>query len=502
VEKFEMKILVTGGSGLLGKKLLRVLSFNNEVGGTYLSRPHENCKYLDVTDRKAVERFIDLYRPDIVIHTAAMKNADFCEENKELAWLVNVEGTKNLVDTCKKHSCKFVYISSDYVFKGGNEPCDEGTRTNPINFYGSTKLEGERVIKEELINYIIIRPTILYGYNDGNDETFITFMRRMIPQGAVRVDNYVKKYPLLIDDVASLIEKLLKNDERGTFHIGGKEGVTRYEWALRIAESFGLAISKIKPAKVQYKAPRPRNVKLQSSKRGRNEPIITSLEDGLTKVRMQEYCTFKLLYSSQPYESAMGMNVGLGRMELGKMLASIASTNGDMVVPIPETGIFYAIGYSDESGIPLRFGVITKRYSKKTLFEPKYRKRIRALEEKLKVIPDIIKGKKVILIDEAVLSGSTLKIVIDKIKKSGVKEIHIRIPSPPVLYKCPCGEHPPSLKLISRSLMPNTIHADYSKIENGLQRYFGVDSFRFLTLEALSKKLPIKCLYCSNNQIP
>jgi amidophosphoribosyltransferase len=136
------------------------------------------------------------------------------------------------------------------------------------------------------------------------------------------------------------------------------------------------------------------------------------------------------------------------------------------------------------------------------LFEPKYKKRIRALEEKLKVIPDIIKGKKVILIDEAVLSGSTLKIVIDKIKKSGVKEIHIRIPSPPVLYKCPCGEHPPSLKLISRSLMPNTIHADYSKIENGLQRYFGVDSFRFLTLEALSKKLPIKCLYCSNNQIP
>lgn len=497
-----MKILITGGSGLLGKKLLKILSFNHEVGGTYLTRPHENCKHLDVTDRKAVEQFIDLYRPDTVVHTAAIKDADFCEENKELAWRVNVEGTKNLVDTCKKHSIKFVCISSDYVFEGRDEPYDEQAKTNPINFYGLTKLEGERAVKEELINYIIIRPTILYGYNDGNDETFITFTRRLIPQGAVKVDNYVKKYPLLVDDVASLIEKLLKNDERGTFHIGGEEGVTRYEWALRIAETFDVDKSKIKPVKVQYRASRPRNVQLQSSKKDRTELIITSLEDGLTKVKMQEYCTFKLIYSSQPYESAMGMNVALGRMELGKMLASVAPTNADIVVPIPETGIFYAIGYSDGSGIPLRFGVITKRYSKRTLFEPKYRKRIRALEDKLKVIPNIIKGKKVILIDEAVLSGSTLKIVVEKIKKSGVKEIHIRIPSPPILYKCPSGEHPPSLKLISHSLVRGTIHADHQKIENELRRYFDVDSFRFLTPDALSEKLPRKCLYCSNKQIP
>ena len=502
-----MRIVVTGGSGLLGKKLLKVLSHEHEVGGTYNTRPCENCKHLDIMDRRAVKQFVDFYQPDEIIHTAAIANADQCEENKELCWNINVEGTKNLVEICKRYGLKFVYISSDYIFNGHNGPYTEQSKPQPVNFYGTTKLEGERVITEELIDYIIIRPTILYGYNDESDkETFVLYVRKMFKNGVVEVDNYIKKYPILIDDIAILIKNLLENDERGFFHIGGIEGVTRYKWALRIADVFNLDKSKIIPIKKQYSIPRPYNVQLTSSKIDDLRVNVRSLNEGLKKIKMQEGCTFKLFYGSNPNDSALGTNVALFRMETGKALAKQSQIKADIVVPIPETGIFYAIGYSEQSGIPLRFGIIKEKYSKKTLFEPRYEKRISALEKKLVVIPDMIKDRRIILIDEALLSGTTLKVTIEKLRSEGVREIHVRIGSPPILYKCPSGEHPPSLNLLLLNLVSNCASFSNQEIENELCNYFNVDSFKFLTLKALDedllKRTELKCLYCFNRRIP
>lgn len=501
-----MRILIIGGSGLLGKKLLKLLSYDHEVGGAYNTRSCENCKHLDITDRTAVEQFIDFYQPDVLIHTAAIANADQCEENKELCWKINVGGTKNLVEICKRYGVKFVYISSDYIFNGNNGQYTEQSKPKPTNFYGITKLEGERIITEELIDYILIRPTILYGYNDESDkETFVSYVRKKVKNGVVEVDNYIKKYPILIDDVAILIKNLLEKGERGVFHICGKDEATRYEWALRIADVFNLDKSKIIPIKKQYSVHRPYNVQLTSSKIGNLRVNVSSLNDGLKKIKMQEGCTFKLFYGGDLNESALGMNVALFRIETGKVLAIESQIKADIVVPIPETGIFYAIGYSEESDIPLRFGIIKEKYSKKTLFEPRYEKRISALEKKLVVIPDMIKNKRIILIDEALLSGSTLKVTIEKLKNEGVREIHVRLGSPQILYKCPAGEHPSSLNLLLPNLLQN-ISSNYQEIENELCNYFNVDSFRFLTLKALSedllKKTALECLYCFNGRIP
>ena len=243
-----MRILVIGGSGLLGKKLLKTLSFTHNVGGTYSTKPYENCKKLDITDGKAVEQFINLYQPEVVIHTAAIKNSDFCEENTDICWRVNVEGTKNIVDVCKKHCVKVIYISSDYIFDGKKGIYDEQANPAPINFYGLTKLESERTIKEELADYIIIRPTILYGYNDGSDATFITKVRTEAEKGnTLYLDNQMVKYPLLIDDLATFVIALLDTNKNGTFHIGGNDPVTRYQWAKKIAEIYDLDEEKILP---------------------------------------------------------------------------------------------------------------------------------------------------------------------------------------------------------------------------------------------------------------
>lgn len=224
------------------------------------------------------------------------------------------------------------------------------------------------------------------------------------------------------------------------------------------------------------------------------------------KNKMQEGCSFKLFYGSNPNDSVLGTNVALFRMEVGKALAKEAQIKADIVVPIPETGVFYAISYSEESSTPLRLGIIREKYSKKTLFESRYEKRISALKKKLIIIPDIIEGKRIILIDEALLSGNTLKVTIEKLKKAGAGEIYVRIASPPTLYKCPAGEHPPFLNLLIPNLLSNYNSLGSQEIENELCNYFNIDSFKFLTLKALSedllKKTDFKCLYCFNGEIP
>jgi dTDP-4-dehydrorhamnose reductase len=493
-----MRILVVGGSGLLGRELLELLSCAHEVGGTYLTQPYENCKFLDIRDKKAVEEFAKLYYPDVVIHAAAVRHADLCEENKQWAWGINVGGTKNVVEVCKKYGIKFVYISSDYVFDGANGPYGESSKPNPINFYGMTKLEGERIVKEELIDYIIIRPTILYGYSD--KDGFVSQVReKLSSDNILEADNHIKKYPLLTNDLATLIAELLEKDERGIFHIGGRDGVTRYEWALKTAAAFALDGGRIKPVKSQYLAPKPHDAQLTSSKLRELAVSITGLEQGLARIKMQEGCTFKLFYSGHPAESALGMNIALFRTEAGKLMARESKVEADIVIPIPETGIFYAIGFAEGSGLPLSFGIVKERFAKKTLFEPRYEKRAQEVQKKLTVIPQIVSGKRIVLIDEAILSGITLKTAVDKLKESGTEEIHVRIASPPILHLCPVGEQPPSVNLLAPTMGGDAIGDE-------LRRYFAVNSFEFLGLKALSenllKEVPLKCLYCFGGNAP
>ena len=127
-----MKVLVTGASGLLGKKVISVLSDEHAVGGVHLNVEVPNSKPLDITNQIEVANFIKLYTPEVIVHTAAISDANYCEENQEIAWSVNVEGTRNLVMAAKLGNAKFIYISSDYVFDGENDSYDISAKPNPI----------------------------------------------------------------------------------------------------------------------------------------------------------------------------------------------------------------------------------------------------------------------------------------------------------------------------------------------------------------------------------
>ena len=214
------KVLIIGATGFLGKKCYTLFKKQFNVAGTFFNRPLQGLKKLDIRSNREVQKIMNYTNPDIVVHTAAMINIEKCEKNKNDAWEINVNATKNIVQSCKKNGAKLVYISSDYIFKGDDGPYYEDSDPEPLNYYGMTKLEAERLIEDELFDYAIIRPTVLDGFNTFEDTSFLnSVIGKLRRNEKVQLDNHLLKYPVLIDDVAGLIRDVIINDSTGIFHI-------------------------------------------------------------------------------------------------------------------------------------------------------------------------------------------------------------------------------------------------------------------------------------------
>jgi dTDP-4-dehydrorhamnose reductase len=479
-----MKILITGGTGFLGTKLMSLLSREHEVTGTCLTKRENDCLYLDITDENQVQTMFSELRPDVVIHTAAISDPDLCESEKQKAWQINVEGTQNVTTACRAINSRLVYISTDYVFDGGKEDgYNEDDDPKPVNYYGLTKFEGEKIIQSNLQNYLIIRVPIFYGFNDEEDRlTFVTEVIDKLNSGKeVYADNEQIRYPTWIDDIASAINELIEQDARGVYHFSSKEGITKYQWALKIAHVYGLQPRNIIISKPrQDKAKRPYNSKLKTSN---FENLVTrinpvGIEEGLNKARKQSGCLFRLIYSVKPDMLVLNQSASIFRIELGKRLAEEEPAPADIVVGIPESGIFPATGYAAYSKLPFYFGLIRDYYTQRTVFDPYLERRLRMLREKLRVVPDIVRNKNIVLIDEAIISGATLEVAIDKLKRAGAKEIHVRIPSPPMLLNCHNG-----VLIATRFCKGGDASEEKGNVEKGLEDYFGADSVRFLSLK-------------------
>ncbi|HUS49474.1 MAG TPA: sugar nucleotide-binding protein [Candidatus Paceibacterota bacterium] len=489
-----MKVLITGASGLLGRKLFEVISKTEETTGTYFGNRIEGLYYLDVSDKNSVNNFFEKLKPDIIIHCAVLVNVDYCEEHPDEAKKVNTEGTRNIVEACKRNNCKMVYISSDYVFDGESSLYNEESQTNPINYYGVTKLEGEKIVKENLEDYIIIRPAILYG-EDCNKKNFVYKIAEKLRNGEkVAVDGKIIKYPTLIDDIAEAIKKLIEIDARGVYHVAGEEAVTKYEWAEKIARLYNLPTHNLVKENSITKASRPKNVKLDVSKIKKFGVTFSSIEQGLKNIKNQEGCLWRMIYSSRPDKLLLGQSASNFRIEVGKVLAREQPADADIVIPIPESGIYGATGYSEESKIPFYFGLIRDYYTDKTFFEPTLQMRSASLDKKIIVVPDVVKDNRVILIDEAIIAGTTLAIAVEKLRKSGAKEIHVRIPSPPMIFRCENKVLSKDADLIAKRFGDNK-----EQIEEELAKHFQVESLKFLSLDGFLSCLKNKkdvCVEC------
>jgi len=265
------RILVTGSSGLLGSKIVALAETRYETTPTHHEQPFfTNSVRLDITNEEEVRQTIKKFRPDVVFHTAAETNVDKCEINKSLAWEVNVEGTRNLVDICGETDARLVYVSTDYVFDGLRGFYAEDDEPAPVNYYGTTKLRGEEAARELGENCVIVRTSVLYGWHPWK-QNFVTWVMNSLRQKqriSVVDDHY--NSPTYADSLAHGLLNLCQKRVSGVFHMAGRRRSSRYDFALTIAREFDLDPSLIIPTKMEnlkiWIANRPQDSSLRVDK--------------------------------------------------------------------------------------------------------------------------------------------------------------------------------------------------------------------------------------------
>lgn len=263
------RILITGANGLLGQKLAEL--FAREMAYELLltsKHPdsvfgHEQFDYtpLDIAAKREVRDLVLSFRPELIINAAAFTDVDSCETQRELSWRINVTGVENLVDAAKKVGAKIIQLSSDYAFDGRNGPYDENARPNPLNYYGKTKLASENGLRLSKIPYVIVRTTNLYGTGRKVKQNFaLWLLERFRENKPIVVAEDQVGNPTLADDVAYGIAKIVERDKEGIYHISGAELISRYGFAMKLANVFGLDPSSLraeKTARLNQPAARP-----------------------------------------------------------------------------------------------------------------------------------------------------------------------------------------------------------------------------------------------------
>ncbi len=190
-------------------------------------------------------------------------------------------------------------------------------------------------------------------------------------------------------------------------------------------------------------------------------------------------CAFEYIYFARPDSDIEGKNVYATRKEMGKALAREHKVDADLVIPVPDSGVSAALGYAEESGIPFEMGIVRNHYVGRTFIEPTQKRRDMKVKLKLSPIGSLLKGKRIVVIDDSIVRGTTAKRIIRILKEAGVSEVHMRIASPTIEHPCKYGIDTPSYKEL--------ISANYSISE--VEDYIEADSLDFLSVDALKESL-------------
>ncbi|MEM7819483.1 MAG: dTDP-4-dehydrorhamnose reductase [Candidatus Aenigmatarchaeota archaeon] len=266
------KVLVIGASGLLGNTAIEIGKDKYKMFGTYNTHAikGENFFHLDVTKRNDVFRLIEKIKPDLIFDTHALHNVDYCETNQEEAWLINVEGTKNVAEASKRIGAKYIFISTDYVFDGKKLEYTEKDKPNPLNYYAKTKWCAELLLRALDINYIVARTSVLYGINGMGKLNFVLWLiEKLKKKETVNIVTDQHNNPTLANNLVDLLFRLFEIDAKGIFHITGKDCLSRYEFSNIIAKTFNLdrkLINPITTPQLNQIAKRPGKVNMNTNK--------------------------------------------------------------------------------------------------------------------------------------------------------------------------------------------------------------------------------------------
>jgi dTDP-4-dehydrorhamnose reductase len=245
MKKHKTRVLITGASGFMGWNLVRMLHGRFHLLGTCFRHKVNlpGCKaiYLDITDQEMVCRSLKQEDVDVIVHTAAMTSPDDCERNREEATRINVEGTANLADWALGKGVRLIYVSSDLVFDGRKGWYTESDVPNPTNHYGKTKLEGEMTVRARCSDWLILRPSILYGWGSGVSSSFVDWLLNGLREGkSVGLFKDQFRTFLYLGDLARGLTRLLTSDiSNEVIHIGGRDRLSRVAFGERFAQQFG-----------------------------------------------------------------------------------------------------------------------------------------------------------------------------------------------------------------------------------------------------------------------
>lgn len=228
--------------------------------------------------------------------------------------------------------------------------------------------------------------------------------------------------------------------------------------------------------------------------------IVIIDDDGIKSIKFSEkkkkaLCSFEFVYFSRPDSVLDGRSVYKSRIEAGKILAKEAPVEADLIMSVPDSGTLAAIGYSEETGIPFREGLIKNKYLGRSFIEPSQDMRELLVKLKLSVLKENVEGKRIVLVDDSIVRGTTSKKIITMLKKAGAKEIHVRVSSPPVKYSCYFGIDTPERK--------HLIASEFSLEE--IREKIGCDSLAFLSEAGLIKSIDLEdnvCTACFKGNYP
>ena len=284
------RVLITGGSGLLGSNTARMLSNDFEVYATYNTHPSQisGCRFLflNITDKDQVVSVAREIKPSLIIHASGLINVDFCETNEDDAWAINVYGTENVAIASQEFDAKLVYVSTDSVFDGRKGSYTEEDMPNPLSIYAKSKFEGEKRAQQMAPNSIIVR-TAFYGWSLYEKPSLAEWVLNSLREGkSPRMWTDVYFSPIYVGSLIEVMISMFRNDLRGIYHVGGSESCSKYSFGRMIASVFGFDADIIEPTSIdeaQLKAPRPRNLSLNTSKVSMDQDVrLLNVQEGIS----------------------------------------------------------------------------------------------------------------------------------------------------------------------------------------------------------------------------
>ena len=242
-----MRVLVIGGSGFIGRYLVRRLggASGHEVFGTFLTRPPgadgNSWHRLDLGDESGLAELFRIARPEVVVHLAAVADVGACERDPRRAELVNVTATSDIARRCEQHGARLIFVSTEYVFDGLTGFYGEEDPPAPTTHYGRTKHEAEREVARIVLDWSIVRTSIVYGWPLKEHRNFGPWLVERLRGGqSYHGPTGVLRTPVYVDHLAEGIAKLVDEDHQGIHHIAGCDWVSMYDFADAVAKGFGL----------------------------------------------------------------------------------------------------------------------------------------------------------------------------------------------------------------------------------------------------------------------